>query len=153
MGQENIRRLLVSLASSLIVLVLVPGSDCSTRLADFYEPGRDSCPFMSNARFKCNSTFKFASFDGSCNNLARPWTGMIGSPYKRYFASRYYDNSSMPRMFSSAQYGESGLLLPNARHISRTLSDDHSKFSSSHTHILAIFGQFIAHVFQISLFI
>lgn len=146
MRQKNIHRLLNTSASLIVlVLVLVPRIDSSTR-PDFYEPGRDSCPFMSNARFKCNSTFKFASFDGSCNNLARPWTGMIGSPYKRYFPSRYYDNSSMPRMFSSAQYGESGLLLPNARHISRTLSDDHSKFSSSHSHILAIFGQFIAHV-------
>lgn len=39
----------------------------------------------------------------------------------------------------------SGNLLPNPRVISRALFNDNSAVDSSHTHLIATFGQYLAH--------
>jgi hypothetical protein len=107
---------------------------------EFYDSSRETCPHMSRARFNCRSTTKFASFDGSCNNLKRPWVGQLNTEYKRYFEPQYSDGSFAPRIF-----GFNGRSLTNPRVISRVLSNENNLANPFFSHMLPIFGQFVAH--------
>ena len=68
------------------------------------------CPFK-NLAFKCDSTSKYQTNDGSCNNLKNPIYGISNSPYKRYLTPAYSDGFFAPRLSSS------GKALPNVRNI------------------------------------
>jgi hypothetical protein len=106
-------------------------------LARFQAPD-SSCPFKAN--MACNATSRFASFDGSCNNLASPWLGMSETPYKRYEQVTYDDGLNSPRTKSV-----DGDELPNPRVISRLVFNDNFQFDQVFSHMTAAFGQFIAH--------
>jgi hypothetical protein len=88
----------------------------------------------------CNPNDKFSSLDGSCNNLNKPWLGKAETPFKRYLPPAYDDKVNSPRTKSVT-----GHPLPNPRVISLALSFDNSEQDSKYTHLVAIFGQFLAH--------
>lgn len=96
------------------------------------------CPFKKN--INCNQNERFATFDGSCNNLMQPWLGKTNTPYKRYNEPAYDDRLSEPRK-RSVIGGE----LPNPRIISRVVMSENSQIETAISHITAPFGQFIAH--------
>lgn len=96
------------------------------------------CPFKKN--INCNPNERFATFDGSCNNLMQPWLGKTNTPYKRYHEPAYDDRLSVPRT-RSVVGGE----LPNPRIISRVAMAENSQIETAISHITAPFGQFIAH--------
>jgi hypothetical protein len=106
-------------------------------LASFQAPG-SFCPFKVN--HACDATSRFPNIDGSCNNLASPWLGKTETPFKRYAPPSYDDNLSTPRKKSV-----SGKELPNPRLISRRLFTDNLQFDSVWSHMVAPFGQFVAH--------
>ena len=68
------------------------------------------CPFK-NLDFICDSTSRYQTNDGSCNNLKNPIYGISNSPYKRYLTPAYSDGFFAPRLSSS------GKALPNVRNI------------------------------------
>jgi hypothetical protein len=98
----------------------------------------DLCPFHAVAN--CNGADRFSQLDGSCNNLQTPWFGKVETPYKRYMAPVYDDRLSAPRSRSTT-----GAPLPNPRVISRALSVDNGQFDETFTHLVPMFGQFLAH--------
>jgi len=91
----------------------------------------------------CDPNYKYQSFDGSCNNLNKPWLGKTDTPYKRHLQPEYSDNLSAPRSIAQSKNA-----LPNTRVISRALSSDNSQFENSWTHLGALFGQFLTHDFS-----
>lgn len=99
---------------------------------------QELCPFKRVSG--CDPNSKFRTFDGSCNNLQNPWWGKNEIPYKRFLPAEYSDGLQQPRMFS-----KSGRELPNPRLVSRALADDNGQTETFYTHLLAIFGQFLAH--------
>ena len=97
------------------------------------------CPFFFKRT--CGKTVKkYQSFDGSCNNLNKPWLGKTSTPYKRFLPPKYDDGFSTPRTLAV-----SNNLLPNPRSISRAIFDDNGQWEKIWTHIFAIFGQFLTH--------
>ena len=108
-------------------------------LAHVKAPG-DLCPFRTN--IFCNPSDRFSAIDGSCNNLQQPWFGKAETPYKRYMSPAYDDQLSAPRSRSVR-----GNPLPNPRTISRTMSNENFQTDDRITHIVATFGQFLAHDF------
>ena len=96
------------------------------------------CPFNQN--ISCNSSSKYQSFDGSCNNLLFPWFGKTETPYKRLLAPEYGDGFDSPRTLSVSNKS-----LPNPRLISRTIMNDNSQFEKIWTNIFTHFGQFLTH--------
>jgi hypothetical protein len=106
-------------------------------LTNFQAPS-SLCPFKTN--IFCDSSNRFQSLDGSCNNLKATWLGKAETPFKRYMPAAYDDGINTPR--SRSVLGGS---LPNPREISRTLFNENSQFDSTFNHITAIFGQFLAH--------
>jgi hypothetical protein len=98
----------------------------------------DLCPFRLNTA--CNPSDRFSQIDGSCNNVQNPWFGKSETPYKRYMTPSYDDQLSLPRTRSV-----NGGPLPNPRTISRALSVDNAQFDETFTHMVAAFGQFLAH--------
>ena len=96
------------------------------------------CPFEQP--IACDSSTKFRSIDGSCNNLQRPWLGKAETPYKRYLPPAYQDGLESPRIISKR-----GNFLPNPRLISRMFKPDNNPSEDTFTHMIAIFGQFITH--------
>jgi hypothetical protein len=109
---------------------------------DYYDSSRDSCPFMTASLFaSCNSASKYRTFDGSCNNVERPWVGMAGTPFKRYMPSNYSDGVSALRGSSSG----SSVSLPNERALSSVFCGDNSAEDTRWTNFMPIFGQFVAH--------
>ena len=96
------------------------------------------CPF--NQIISCNSSNKYQSFDGSCNNLLFPWFGKTETPYKRLLAPEYGDGFDSPRTLSVSNKS-----LPNPRLISRTIMNDNSQFEKIWTNIFTHFGQFLTH--------
>ena len=74
----------------------------------------------------CDPNYKYQSFDGSCNNLNKPWLGKTDTPYKRHLQPEYSDNLSAPRSIAQSKNA-----LPNTRVISRALSNDNSQVSAT----------------------
>ena len=109
----------------------------SVDLSNFQAPSH-LCPFKNN-KF-CNASDRFQSFDGSCNNLKATWLGKTETPYKRYLPVAYDDGIDSPRSLSRL-----GSPLPNPRVISRALFAENSQFDTQYSHMLGIFGQFLAH--------
>jgi hypothetical protein len=107
------------------------------RIAGLQAP-EELCPFKKVVG--CNLRSKYRTFDGSCNNLQNLWWGKSEIPYKRYLAADYNDGIQQPRMFSAT-----GRPLPNPRFISRNLCVDNKRSETLYSHILSLFGQFIAH--------
>ena len=73
------------------------GADPKETLKQFQAPD-GLCPFKSN--MFCNPNDKFPTFDGSCNNLNRPWFGKAEIPYKRYMQVTYDDGISLNYIFN-----------------------------------------------------
>ena len=96
------------------------------------------CPI--NTEISCNRKLKYQSFDGSCNNLNKPWLGKTGTPFKRYLAPQYSDKLNRPRNLSV-----SGRALPNPRLISRILNTDNQRLEIIWTNLFTHFGQILAH--------
>lgn len=88
----------------------------------------------------CNPNERYSRIDGSCNNLAFPWAGKANTPFKRYAASTYDDGWNAARSRAT-----SGAPLPNPRVISRMISWDQGQTEKFYTHLLPLFGQFLAH--------
>jgi hypothetical protein len=49
------------------------------------------CPFRNMT--KCDPSYPYRSFDGSCNNLKNPWWGQAEMPYKRLLIPDYADGN------------------------------------------------------------
>jgi hypothetical protein len=70
------------------------------------------CPYQ-NVEITCNSTYKYRSYDGTCNNLVNPLIGAANVPYVRLLPPAYQDGVNSPRSLSVT-----GQTLPNPRSIS-----------------------------------
>lgn len=116
---------------------------CVDRLNGFKDL---SCSFMVKSNFNCVSASKYRSFDGKCNNLDMPWSGIPNLPYKRVATSDYDDpTSSSPRKTCQASNGAT-LTLPNPRTISLAIGNDTGiALNKRISHFLAMFGQFVSH--------
>lgn len=103
--------------------------------------GISHCPRMNARMPNCEATARYSNLDGSCNNLAAPWIGKASTPFKRYFPAAYDDGFSAPRT-----RGINGSPLPNPRVISRLMSTaDQGQSEAFYTHLMPMFGQFLAH--------
>ena len=91
-----------------------------------------TCPFSET--ITCDSTKKYPSFDGSCNNLKNPYYGKNETPMKRLLSANYADGKDTPKTD-----------LPNPRDISSDLQKDNDNLEPIWTHIYATFGQFLSH--------
>jgi hypothetical protein len=137
--------LLVSISLELLLnnmVLAAPLQNVSLPLtfpSDYYDKTRDSCSFVT-AKYSCNTTSRYRTMDGSCNNIARPYTGMAGTEYKRLRAPVYADNKSLPRSTAA-----NGAALPNPRALSAKLCPDNSATDKVWTNLLPIFGQFVTH--------
>lgn len=98
----------------------------------------NDCPYKNN--YTCNSSNKYQSFDGSCNNLLNPLLGRAETPYKRILNPVYDDGLNSPRTLSASKN-----LLPNPRLISRAIMSDNSQLEKIWTNIFTHFGQFLTH--------
>jgi hypothetical protein len=74
--------------------------------------------------------------------------GTMGTPYKRYFRPAYSD-SRMASPLNNVLVVDSTPThtMPSARLLSTLLSADNLMLDANYTHLLPLFGQFIAHVF------
>ena len=78
------------------------------------------CPYQ-NVKITCNSTDKYRSYDGTCNNLVNPLIGAANVPYVRLLPPAYQDGVNSPRSLSV-----SGQPLPNPRTISLSKLENQS---------------------------
>ncbi len=83
---------------------------------------------------------RYRSIDGSCNNLKVWWLGKARTPNKRYFENAYDNHLDEIRSM-----GSKGKALPNPRFISRLLFNENNQQDQKVTHLIAFFGQFLAH--------
>jgi hypothetical protein len=97
------------------------------------------CPYTTTS-FTCNSTTRYRTYDGSCNNLLNPIYGKTETPFKRYLTPEYEDNFSTQR-----KKAVSGNDLPNPRLVSTTISSTNTVFETKASVLMALFGQFLAH--------
>ena len=95
------------------------------------------CPFKT---ITCDANNRYQSFDGTCNNLRNPLLGSVNTPYKRYLSPAYDDKFNSYR-----RLGVSGQELPNPRKVSVSISQPNPRFETKASHLLPLFGQFIAH--------
>ena len=102
----------------------------------------NSCPFQ--VTITCNSTAKYRSHDGTCNNLQNPLLGSINTPYTRILSPAYGDGTNSPRNVSLV----TGKALPNPRTISLSLSvptSGQKLVKNGLSQLYAQFGQFLTH--------
>jgi peroxidase len=92
-----------------------------------------TCPF--GGIISCNSSSKYRTFDGSCNNLVNPYYGKADTPYERLLTASYDDGTNSARTTG----------LPNPRTISLRLNNDNSATTAIWNHIWTTFGQFLTH--------
>jgi peroxidase len=97
------------------------------------------CP-KPYSHYPCNPDYPYRSFDGSCNNLERPYYGAAFTPYKRLHKSEYDDGVSAIRENSQVKQKS----LPGARQVAITLHKEH-KTSSVWSNFMVSFGQQVAH--------
>jgi peroxidase len=101
-----------------------------------------SCPFQVN--ITCDSTAKYRSYDGTCNNLNNPILGSINTPYVRVLPPAYGDGTNSPRNVSTV----TGEALPNPRSISLTISvpsQVQHLVNNGLSQLFPQFGQFLTH--------
>lgn len=97
------------------------------------------CPYTTTS-YSCNSTTRYRTYDGSCNNLLYPIYGKSETPFKRYLTPDYEDNFNTQR-----KKAVSGNDLPNPRLVSTTISSTNTVFETKASVLMALFGQFLAH--------
>ncbi|XP_048767283.2 peroxidase mlt-7-like [Ostrea edulis] len=100
---------------------------------------RPFCPY--NFKPKCDSTAKYRTADGTCNNLKNPLWGKSQTPFERFVFPFYEDDVQDPR-----SRDVNGQTLPGPREISIAV---HKKSTSSHamdlSQFVMEFGQFVSH--------
>ncbi|XP_065216936.1 peroxidase-like isoform X1 [Planococcus citri] len=94
---------------------------------------------LSKVDCKCNSSAKYRTFDGSCNNLENPKWGIANSPVVRLFPASYADGKSKIRL------SKNGSPLPNVRHVRSTLLLDGESPDPDLTLGVMSWGQMVAH--------
>ena len=99
-----------------------------------------SCPFSFN--IICNSSYRYQSFDGTCNNLNNPAYGSANTPYTRFLTPVYADGVNSPRNSSV-----SGASLPNPRNISTNLFTDQFASEKIWLHFFTVSSFFIKRIF------
>ncbi|GFR01382.1 peroxidase [Trichonephila clavata] len=87
----------------------------------------------------CNSTDRYRTFNGSCNNLEHPDWGMTSTAFRRLLRPDYADGVSMPRVSTAGEE------LPNARYLSNELYTHHSRPRCNCTVLTLYFGLFMDH--------
>ena len=106
--------------------------------------GTTWCPYTSLTNTTCNSTYKYQTYDGQCNNLQNLYYGRSDMPFIRYngLTPAYGDAKSTPRNTSVL-----GGFLPNVRTISLGISTPTTaqRLEPQIAHLLSVFGQFLAH--------
>lgn len=101
--------------------------------------GTFTCPFVAPS--SCDSTQKYRSFDGKCNNLQQSLLGSAETPHKRLLPPEYDDGYGTPKIRAS-----SGNMLPNPRFLSNILNVDTANIQELiWSNLWIIFGQFITH--------
>ena len=98
-----------------------------------------TCPFTT---VTCDAATPYASFDGTCHNIANSLYGSKETPFKRILPAKF-DTGSDKRTLRT-----NGTTLPNTRDISNLLLDSTDAAFNTEpiwTHIFATFGQFLTH--------
>ncbi len=108
-------------------------------MATYYEVPEHYCPKHKYNYYKCDDTYRFRNFDGSCNNLYVPWWGKRETPYERIIKPEYYDNINSPRT-----HGTDYRPLPNPREVAMKVHSARKTFPET-TQFLTFFGQHIDH--------
>ena len=96
---------------------------------------KDKCP----AAGRCDRTYSYRTYNGSCNNLKKPLWGSAGSPFQRTLLPEYSDGIWNPKV------AKSGKELPSARLVSINIVPDINNPSDLDTHNVMQWGQFIDH--------
>ena len=111
---------------------------------------------------RCNSSARFRSITGVCNNLNNQLWGASSTKFRRFIPSAYADNIGEPRggVDSSMAHCDTGnkrtasqsdcetdskRLLPNPRYVSFKTLGGVSVVQAKHTSLLMQFGQFFDH--------
>lgn len=103
------------------------------------------CPFTAPP--SCDTTSKYRTADGSCNNLQHPLWGKSLTPFERFIPSLYEDGLDQPRSTDI-----NGDPLPGARTISFKVHTDSDATTQMNdlSHFSMEFGQFISHDIQMN---
>lgn len=97
------------------------------------------CPLMVRP-VRCDSTGRFRSFTGHCNNLRQPAWGAAQTPFVRYLAPRHPDGIQQER--ASVVDGSA---LPSPRLVTSVVHRDHDQPSSDLSLLVMVWGQIIDH--------
>ncbi|KAL0271442.1 UNVERIFIED_CONTAM: hypothetical protein PYX00_008538 [Menopon gallinae] len=87
--------------------------------------------------FKCEESYPYRSYDGSCNHLEHPNWGLSSTAYRRMLPAEYSDGISAPRRSVTRKP------LPSSRYISSVLLPDLDKPEKERTLALVQWTQFI----------
>ena len=110
----------------------------NTGLVDFLPEG-EVCPFFDPP--KCNTTLKYRTVEGECNNLKEPFYGKSFTPLARVLGSAFEDGIQAMRNKS-----KNGTPLKSTRFISTTIRNpEEQKLSKDFTALYVAFAQFIDH--------
>ncbi|GAU98546.1 hypothetical protein RvY_09677-3 [Ramazzottius varieornatus] len=102
------------------------------------EPEIDLCRSSEMQRYR--------TLDGTCNNLVYTKWGAVGNRYSRLTMPRYDDGIGRPRLKAAVDsYDDQPAALPNARKISRTMSQSLPIPHRVGNLFLPYFGQLVAH--------
>jgi len=97
------------------------------------------CPFKE--QINCNINFPYRTLDGSCNNIANPWWGKAGMPFKRWMPADYSDQFKL----NEPRKALDGNDLPNPRILACALNGDFHDIEPFITHMFMQWGQFVNH--------
>ncbi|XP_062593223.1 chorion peroxidase-like [Saccostrea cucullata] len=123
----------------------VPNKDVLSRIPEIPNLSvqfRPFCPY--NSKPSCQTTAKYRTADGTCNNLNNPLWGRSQTPFERFVFPFYEDDVQDPR-----SRDVNGSPLPGPREISIAV---HQR--STNTHVMDLsqftmeFGQFVSHDIQ-----
>ncbi|KAF7287487.1 hypothetical protein GWI33_001451 [Rhynchophorus ferrugineus] len=88
----------------------------------------------------CNFSYKYRSYNGSCNNVNHPNSyGVAYRPFRRALPPDYADGISKPRV---STFGDN---LPSARRVSVEIHRPYYRDDSKFSVMLAVWGQFLDH--------
>jgi len=110
----------------------------------------DNDNICDKSGLECDSSSRYRTFDGTCNNLQNPALGSVNSPYRRLLPPAYGDGDWLPRGASewSETTGYVSETLPSPRKISDVVFQQGNESlteSTTNTHMLMQWGQFIDH--------
>jgi len=113
------------------------------------EPVQTAESCQQNVNIMCNSSSRYRTIDGSCNNIQHSNWGRANTPLKRLFFNDivYEDGRGQPRLTWRFQ-GDKRIILPNTRLISRRVHQNHEarpRHSSLYSHLLMQYAQFLDH--------